>query len=170
MTSIDGVIEEHGAALLSYVVRITGDRYLAEDVVQETWLRAWRHIDRLDDGKGSVRGWLLRVAHNVAIDVHRARRARPAEIGIDGEELANVAVQAPLSDEVENRMVVDDLLGHLSQAHRKAVVEVFFIDRTTRSAACALGVPVGTVKSRLHNALRVLRESAPACQGARAVG
>lgn len=158
MTTIDGVIDEHGAALLSYVTRITGDRYLAEDVVQETWLRAWRHIDRLDNGKGSVRGWLLRVAHNVAVDAHRVRRARPAEVGVEGDELANTAVQSPLSDEVENRMVVDELLDRLSPVHRRAVIEVYFIDRTTKSAASELGVPVGTVKSRLHNALRVLRE------------
>ncbi|WP_243794351.1 sigma-70 family RNA polymerase sigma factor [Saccharopolyspora gloriosae] len=158
MTTIDGVIDEHGAALLSYVTRITGDRYLAEDVVQETWLRAWRNIDRLENGTGSVRGWLLRVAHNVAIDLHRGRRARPAEVGIEGDELADIAVQAQHSDEVENRVVVDELLDRLSPVHRRAVIEVYFIDRTTKSAASELGVPVGTVKSRLHNALRVLRE------------
>lgn len=158
MTTIDGVIREHGAALLSCAVRVTGDRHLAEDVVQETWLRAWRHLDRLDDERGSVRGWLLRVAHNVAVDAHRGRRARPAEVGFGDEALADLAAQAPPGDEVENRMVVDELLDRLSPVHRRAVIEVYFIDRTATSAAGALGVPVGTVKSRVHNALRVLRE------------
>ncbi|MGW5649097.1 sigma-70 family RNA polymerase sigma factor [Saccharopolyspora sp. NPDC003762] len=161
MNTMDSVIREHGAALLSYATRLTGDRYLAEDVVQETWLRAWRHADRLTNGKGSVRGWLLRIAHNVAIDLHRGRQARPTEVGFDGEALANTTVQSAPSDEVENRVVVGELLDHLSPVHRSAVVEVYFTDRTATSAASVLGVPVGTVKSRLHNALRTLRDQFP---------
>lgn len=161
-TDMDGVIREHGAALLSYATRLAGDRYLAEDIVQETWLRAWRHADRLSNGNGSVRGWLLRVAHNVAIDQHRSRKARPTEVAFESEDLANKAMQSAPSDEVESRMVVDELLDHLSPAHRSAVVEVYVTDRTTASAATALGIPVGTVKSRLHHAIRSLRDRFPA--------
>lgn len=157
-SALDGVISTHGAALLAYATRLTGDRHLAEDVVQETWLRAWRHRDRLTNGNGSVRGWLMRIAHNIAIDQHRSRKARPTEVGVEGEDLANAAVQSAPSDEVENRMVVDEVLGCLSPVHRRAVVEVYFTDRTTTSAATVLGVPVGTVKSRLHNAIRTLRD------------
>lgn len=155
--SIDGVIREHGAALLAYVTRLTGDRYLAEDIVQETWLRAWRHADRLTADKGSVRGWLMRTAHNVTIDQHRSRKARPTEIAFEGESLTNKAVQSAPSDDVEDRMLINELLDHLSPAHRRTVLEVYVTDRTVTSAASALGVPVGTVKSRLHHAMRNLR-------------
>lgn len=72
--------EEHGNALLTYATRLTGDRAVVEDVVQETLIRAWRHADALVDSKGSVRGWLLTIARNITIDRHRAKTARPAEV------------------------------------------------------------------------------------------
>ena len=79
--SIDELIRVHGPGLLGYATRLlNGDRAAAEDVLQETWLRAWRHVDQLTEQKGSVRGWLTRVAHNIAMDQHRARRARPTEV------------------------------------------------------------------------------------------
>jgi RNA polymerase sigma-70 factor (ECF subfamily) len=158
MSTIDGLVRAHGASLLSYTVRLTdGDRHLAEDVVQETWLRAWRHADRLTD-LDSVRSWLMRVAHNVAVDMHRRRRARPAEVELPDHDLGTAVVPAP-ADEVETRIVVDDVLDHLSATQRHTLVEVYFADRTASSAASVLGVPIGTVKSRVHHALRALRDT-----------
>src|SRR5690606_34649198 len=79
--SIDDLIRTHNPGLLNYTTRLlNGDRSAAEDAVQETWVRAWRHLDQLTEQKGSVRGWLTRVAHNIAMDQHRARRARPTEV------------------------------------------------------------------------------------------
>lgn len=77
---IRSLYEEHGRALLAYATRLTGDRAAAEDVVQETLVRAWRHPDALVNGKGSVRGWLLTVARNLVTDRVRARAARPQEV------------------------------------------------------------------------------------------
>src|SRR5216117_3558280 len=72
--------EEHGRSLLAYAVRLTNDRAAAEDVVQETLLRAWKHADDLEHGIGSVRGWLLTVARNIITDRARARAVRPTEV------------------------------------------------------------------------------------------
>src|SRR3954471_20432264 len=72
--------EEHGASLLAYATRLTNDRAAAEDVVQETLLRAWKHADVLTEEKGSVRGWLLTVARNIVTDRARARAVRPPEV------------------------------------------------------------------------------------------
>src|SRR5690349_9874368 len=72
--------EEHGRALLAYATRLTGDRAAAEDVVQETLVRAWKHAEDLVEGRGSVRGWLLTVARNIVTDRVRARAARPTEV------------------------------------------------------------------------------------------
>ena len=158
MSTIDSLVRTHGASLLSYATRLTGgDRHLAEDVVQETWLRAWRHADRLTD-LDSVLSWLRRIAHNVAVDMHRHRRARPAEVELPDFDLGTAAIPDP-ADEVETRIVVDDVLDHLSANHRHTLVEVYFADRTAISAASVLGVPVGTVKGRVHHALRVLRDT-----------
>lgn len=163
MITLDSVIQAHGSALLSYVTQLTGDRYVAEDIVQETWIKAWRHLDRLTEDYGSVRAWLKRVARNAVIDQYRRRRARPAEVTLlEHQQLGSTAVYASPSDEVETRMEVDAALNHLSTAHRHALAEVYLADRTTDSAASVLGVPAGTVKSRVHYALRTLRETLPA--------
>ena len=146
---------EHSAALWGYCVRLTGnDRVRAEDVVQETLLRAWRHFSVLDESQGSVRAWLFTVARNVAVDAHRARRARPTEVGDAG--LAVV----PAVDEMEQALdawLVADALATLSPDHRAVIVETYYRGRSVAEAAAVLGVPPGTVKSRTFYALRALR-------------
>jgi RNA polymerase sigma-70 factor (ECF subfamily) len=157
MDRVEDLLRTHGAALHSYASRLTdGDHHAAEDVVQETWVRAWHNIDRLTEHRGSVRGWLMRVAHNIAVDQHRARRARPAEVALPEQDFDHVAMSSG-ADEVETRLVVGDLLGGLSPEHRDTLVAVYYADRTANAAAGVLGVPPGTVKSRIHNALRNLR-------------
>ena len=160
MAVIDDVVQAHEDALLAYATRLTGgDHHAAEDVVQETWLRAWRHIGKLTEDRGSVRGWLMRVAHNVAIDQHRTRSARPTEVELPEQEAPEAPVVPAPSDAVEARVVVRSALGALSTVYRSTLVEVYLADRTATSAASVLGVPVGTVKSRVHNAIRVMRKN-----------
>lgn len=159
MVTIDSLIRTHRAPLLAYATRLTnGDRHAAEDVVQETWVRAWRHLDRLTDDRGPVRSWLMRVAHNIAIDQYRSRRARGTEVQLPDQESAVTSRPCPApDDEVETRIVVSAVLSQLPEMHRDTLVEVYFADHTAATAASSLGVPVGTVKSRVHNALRILR-------------
>lgn len=157
-TDINAVIAEHGTALLAYATRLTGgDRHLAEDVVQETWLRAWKNADRLTEDFGSIRGWLRRIAHNVAIDQHRSRKARPTEVNLPDPILHNAATVADPTERVNTRLELDEALETLSPLHRSTVMQVYFEDQTTARTATILGVPTGTVKSRIHNALNNLR-------------
>lgn len=154
---IRSLYEEHGRAVLAYATRLTGDRAAAEDVVQETLVRAWRHPESLTNGKGSVRGWLLTVARNIITDRHRRRAARPQEV--EGHE--NVpAVEADHADTVVDQVVVGDALEKLSPEHREVLTEIYYRGATVTEAAQALGVPPGTVKSRTYYALRVLRDRA----------
>jgi RNA polymerase sigma-70 factor (ECF subfamily) len=147
--------EQHAAPLLAYALRLTaGDRGRAEDIVQETLLRAWRHPQALDPGRGPVRSWLFTVARNVAVDAHRARRARPNEVG--DEALAVV----PAVDEIEQALdswLLSDALATLSPDHRKVLLETYYRGRSVAEAAAILGIPAGTVKSRTFYALRALR-------------
>ncbi|WP_411102809.1 sigma-70 family RNA polymerase sigma factor [Streptomyces sp. cmx-4-9] len=152
---ITSVYEEHGHALLAYATRLTGDRAAAEDVVQETLLRAWRHSEVLVNGKGSVRGWLLTVARNIITDRYRARAARPAEVS--GEACAP-AVEADHADSVVDSMTVLGALDQLSPEHRDVLKELYYRQLSVAEAADALGIPAGTVKSRSHYALKALRE------------
>ncbi|HCS62042.1 MAG TPA: RNA polymerase [Microbacterium sp.] len=161
--SIDDLIREHGPGLLNYTTRLlNGDRSAAEDVLQETWVRAWRHLSQLTEQKGSVRGWLTRVAHNIAMDQHRARRARPAEVAWSDLDTSRAAALDNPAYEVEERMLVEGLLERLSDQHRRTILEVYFSDHTASGAASVLGVPVGTIKSRVFHALRTMRSAAEA--------
>jgi RNA polymerase sigma-70 factor (ECF subfamily) len=153
--SLRALYDQHAPVLLAYALRLTdGDRTRAEDIVQETLLRAWRNLDRLDERAGPVRPWLFTVAQHLAIDAHRARRARPPEVG----EAALASV--PDLDQVEgtlDRIIVTDALGSLSQEHRAVIVETYYRGRTVAQAAAVLGIPPGTVKSRCYYALRALK-------------
>jgi RNA polymerase sigma-70 factor (ECF subfamily) len=146
--------QEHGRSLLAYATRLTGDRATAEDVVQETLLRAWRHARDLVDEKGSVRGWLLTVARNIITDRIRARAARPTEVA---ESPTTGPVEHDHAESVVTTMVVLDALDTLSPEHKAVLVELYYRGRSVAEAAQALGLPTGTVKSRSFYALRALR-------------
>jgi RNA polymerase sigma-70 factor, ECF subfamily len=153
--SLRALYDRHAPVLLAYALRLTdGDRARAEDIVQETLLRAWRNLDRLDDDTGPVRPWLFTVAQRLAIDAHRARRARPPEVG--DAALAGV----PALDQVEgtlDRIIIADALNSLSQEHRAVIVETYYRGRSVAEAAGVLGIPPGTVKSRCYYGRRALK-------------
>lgn len=151
---VRALYEEHGRSLLAYATRLTGDRAAAEDVVQETLVRAWKHADRLVESRGSVRGWLLTVVRNIVTDRFRAKAARPAEVA---ESPATPPIQRDHSDTVVDTMVVTDALDRVSGEHRDVLVELYYRGRSVAEAAAELGIPPGTVKSRSYYALRALR-------------
>lgn len=147
--------DDHAGPLLGFVLRLTGgDRGRAEDVVQETLLQAWRHPEALDPARGPVRPWLLTVARRVVIDQYRARQARPDEVGDDG--LADLAAEDGI-DAALDRWLVADALATLTAEHREALVHTYYAGRTVNEAAVTLGIPPGTVKSRVFYGLRALR-------------
>jgi RNA polymerase sigma-70 factor (ECF subfamily) len=154
-TELRRLWDEHAGPLLAFVLRLTGgDRGRAEDVVQETLLQAWRHPEALDPARGPARPWLLTVARRVAIDHYRARQARPPEVGDEGlERLA----EDDGVDEALDRWLVTDALASLAPAHREALVHTYYAGRTVTEAAVTLGVPAGTVKSRVFYGLRALK-------------
>jgi len=147
--------DEHSGPLLAFVLRFTGgDRGWAEDVVQETLLRAWRRPDVLDPKNGPVRPWLLTVARRILIDQHRARKSRPAEVG--DEALLELTDEDGMEQALE-RWVIADALAALTPSHREALLHTYYAGRTVAEASVILGIPAGTVKSRVFYALRALR-------------
>jgi RNA polymerase sigma-70 factor (ECF subfamily) len=148
--------EQHAAPLLMFVLRLTGgDRQRAEDIVQETLLRAWRNAHKLGaSGRSSIRPWLVTVARRIAIDNYRSESARPNETY--DQELDGFAVTDD-TEAVLRSMTVGEALRSLSHAHREILVETYFRGRTVPEAASELGLPLGTAKSRVYYALRALR-------------
>jgi RNA polymerase sigma-70 factor (ECF subfamily) len=157
---VAGLYADSGPAVLSYVTGLLGDRYLAEDVVQETMLRAWRHCGQLSEEKGSVRGWLMRVAHNIAMDKLRMRRCRPTEVA---ESAAPELAVSDHAEAVVTAVYVRAALGRLPARHRAVLEQVYLNGLTAAEAAAVLGIPEGTVFSRAYYGLRMLRRQlAPA--------
>ncbi|MGW7005420.1 sigma-70 family RNA polymerase sigma factor [Streptomyces sp. NPDC054933] len=147
--------KEHAGPLLAYVLRlVAGDRHRAEDVVQETLLRAWRNTEQLNRATGSLRPWLVTVARRIVIDGHRSRQARPQETDAGPLELL------PAEDELDRSlrlMTISDAMADLTEAHREVLIATYFAGRTVTEAAEALGIPAGTVRSRAFYALRSLK-------------
>jgi RNA polymerase sigma-70 factor (ECF subfamily) len=133
---------------------VGGDYQHAEDIVQETLLRAWRHSDELSPEQAGP--WLYTVARNLVVSGYRRRGARATEVPMEPEDLP------PVADEVEHVLQswqVAEALRGLSVDHRKVVIELYYRRRTVTEAAKALGIPTGTVKSRSFYALRALRDA-----------
>ena len=145
---------QHARALHCYVERFCPDRASADDIVQETFIRAWRHLPQLSSEDFPVRPWLFRVARNLLIDADRAARSRPATVQAEPAEEGRDDTGL---EQVLDRQVVADALRQLSPAHRAVLVEVFYGGDSVTRAAHQLGIPHGTARSRLHYALQALR-------------
>lgn len=148
--------DEHARALWGFALRLTGgDRSRAEDVVQETLLRAWRSRRVLGGSAAATRSWLFTVARHLVIDEWRHGRSRREVLAPEPPEPAVAVVHE--TDRVLEAWLVADALSRLSPEHRQVVVLCYFGGRTVAEAAEELGIPAGTVKSRTHYALRSLR-------------
>ncbi|WP_085128222.1 sigma-70 family RNA polymerase sigma factor [Mycolicibacter engbaekii] len=153
---IRGLYEEHAAVLWRYALRLTGDASRAEDVVQETLLRAWQHPEVLGDAERSPRAWLCTVARNMIIDERRSARYRHVVASLD----ETTAPEQATRDEVDNaldRMLIGDAMTRLSEEHRAVIERSYYRGWSTSQIAENLGIAEGTVKSRLHYAVRALR-------------
>ena len=148
--------DEHAGALWRYALRLTGDASRAEDVVQETLLRAWRHPEVMGDTERPPRAWLFTVARNIIIDEQRSPRVRKS--GGSLEESGAPEQSAP--DQVDSaldRMLIADAMAQMSAEHRAVVERSYYRGWTTAQIAADLDIAEGTVKSRLHYAVRAMR-------------
>ncbi|MYV99155.1 sigma-70 family RNA polymerase sigma factor [Streptomyces sp. SID3343] len=154
---VELIYRRYSVLLLSFCLKLTdGDRPWAEDVLQETMLRAWRHARVIAGHTSDLMPWLATVARRIVLDDRRARRARPQEVSPEPLEYV------PADDQLEPllwRMAVAEALPSLTAAHREILTETVLRDRELKQAAEVLGIPLGTVKSRTYYAIRALRQA-----------
>ena len=154
--AIRQLYSHHAQALHGYVQRFCPDAASAEDIVQETFIRAWRHLPQLSADCRPIRPWLFRVARNLLTDADRAARSRPATVPeASAEDLGDDSGLGQVLD----RQLVCDAMQHLTPAHRTVLVETFYRGASTAMVARQLGIPNGTARSRLHYALDALRRN-----------
>lgn len=151
---------EHGPALFHFLLGLTfGDRQRAEDLLQETLVRAWQHPEAFDGPYESMRPWLFTVGRRLAIDARRSRLARPAEVSDVVLECAPAGTDT--AESAVAALDVREAVRALSPEHRSVLVQIYFRGLSVGETAQVLGIPAGTVKSRSYYALRLLSRNLP---------
>lgn len=149
---------EYGGELLGFARNALGDTQLAEEVVQEVFLRAWRASDSFESRRGSLRTWLYAIARNVIVDARRHRDVRPTVAHQDEAEAKNRDAGVDPYDRLLARIELREALDRLCPQHREAVIEVYFLGRTCADLAAELGIPASSARSRLYHGIRALRD------------
>lgn len=152
----------HGAELYRFAHRQLGDAGAAQDVVQETFLRAWRASDRYDPEIAGLRTWLFGIARNAVIDhvrrvAIRPWQGRPDVLPADRSPGAGDPDAHGFAESVLDGWVVEEALRRISPEHRSAIVATHLRERPYEEVAAEQGVPVGTLRSRVFYGLRALR-------------
>lgn len=159
-SGIRSAYSAYAGEMLGFAVRSLNDRGLAEEAVQETFVRAWRFGERFDPELGTLRAWLFAILRHVVIDIARARAIWPEPA--PDEALQRAAGDGLVSpeDRFEQALLawqIEEALRRIGDDHRRVVLETYFRARPYAEVAAELGVPEGTVKSRVYYALRALR-------------
>ena len=160
--ALEALYDRYGRAAYSLARRILTEETLAQDVVQEVFLSLWRDARRFDAGRGTVATYLLSMTHHRAVDVvRREENLRRWRTSDEGLELAPDP-KARVEDEVEaseRRAEVRAALKDLPDPQRQALLLAYFGGYTQREVSALVGVPLGTVKSRMAAGMRKMREA-----------
>lgn len=163
--ALEMLYDRHSAVVLGLLVKVVGDRALAEDVLQETFWRVWKSAADFDAGRGTFTSWLFRIARNLAIDAHRRTNSRPQAIqpteDADSvlEQLADpeadVAEQAQFN--LQSRQV-RNAIASLPRQQRQVIEMAYFYGMTRQEIAEATGEALGTIHTRARLGLQKVRE------------
>jgi RNA polymerase sigma-70 factor (ECF subfamily) len=162
--AMEVLYDRYNRAVFSFALRMLGSRELAEELLQEVFMRAWRQARKFSEGRGTYITWLLSITHNMAIDEIRRqnRRPRKAESTDPVLMLANVRDERPTVEDQallgDMREIVKDAMAQLPEAQRTALELAYFNGLTQREIAEHQGEPLGTIKTRMRLAMRKLRD------------
>lgn len=151
--------DEYAGPLFVFAYRALGDAEDAQDVVQEVLFRAWRGADRYDPERGAASTWLFTIARNVVIDHRRRAQVRPRIVGEVHDDGNESVTDSGAFERALDAWEMAEALRHLTPQHREVIVETYYRDHSVARTAERLGIPAGTVKSRLYHGLRHLRRA-----------
>jgi len=161
LAALEYLYDRYKTMAYSIAYRITSDATLAEDVVQDAFLGAWRNAARYAEARGSVKTWLLSIVHHRAIDAIRRRRPTTELPDVDAglpDALTMPDVWAEVSASLDS-VTVREALVALSDVQREALELAYFGGLTQLEIAERTGTPLGTVKSRMRLGLLAMRRS-----------
>ncbi len=161
LDALEELYDRYRTMAYSIALRITSDAALAEDVVQDAFLGAWRNAGRYVAGRGSVKTWLLSIVHHRAVDA--IRRRRPTTELPERDDTPPTALTIPdIWPEVAGKLDAEEVQGALatlSDVQREALELAYFGGLTQQEIATRTGTPLGTVKSRMRLGLLAMRRS-----------
>jgi RNA polymerase sigma factor (sigma-70 family) len=153
--AFEELYDKYSGALYNVILRITNHTEVAQDVLQEGFLKIWRSIDTYDETKASIFTWMLNICRNAAIDANRKAQTRPAIITDTESEF----VQDLNSTKTNTDLIgVKNALKYLSTEQSHAIQAVYFSGLTHDEAAAALQIPLGTLKTRIRTSLNILKK------------
>jgi RNA polymerase sigma factor (sigma-70 family) len=155
-------IRRFQARVYGLVLAIVRDEGTAEEVAQETFMRAWKHASTYDPRRGRVATWLLTIARNLSIDVVRVKRPEPLDPDLVVQRLQQAGVAGNPADEgspPDERERVRGAIAELRPEPRRALFLAAYLGRTAQEIGELEGIPLGTAKSRIRTAMLKLRES-----------
>jgi RNA polymerase sigma-70 factor (ECF subfamily) len=155
--SLSALWRIHGTVLMRFALKLTlGDQHRAEDIVQETLLRVWRHPEVVDGHEETIRPWLFTVTRHVAIDMWRAKSRRDNK-AVEEQMTDDQPSPVDRIDQAMTAMDVRAAIAELTPEHRQVIVEAYYLGRSVTEIATLLRIPEGTVKSRTYYGLRHLK-------------
>lgn len=146
--------DNYSGALYGIILKIVSDEELAQDILQETFVKIWQAIDSYDEKKGRLFTWILNIARNKAIDKLRSKKVRPEIQSID----LNVYFNHNPSFTNVNKIGVKDIVNNLNPDYKKIIDAIYFCGYTHEETSKVLDIPLGTVKTRARAALKELRK------------
>ena len=173
VAALEELYSRYARPVFSFAVRIVGDSLVAEEILQEAFMRAWRQAERFEFSRGTFPSWLLSITHNLAIDEVRRRRRRPQRaesvdisdvLRLEVDESANLEEAA---EATELRERIQGAMDLLPDAQRRVIELAYFEGLTQREIAALLEEPLGTIKTRMRLAMQKLKDYLATEEGAR---